>query len=169
MTLVRRVLSPGVSAGRRSAGERGETLVELLITVVILGIAFAALLSGLGTAIGSTRIHRQQANADTVMVSVADSVKSQVLNPYKTCNTISSSNTYNPTNGVTLPTSNSGGVNWASSNIVLTSVSKWSGTAWVTCASGVADNGSERVTITITTPGTPSTVETIEVVKRNPV
>jgi prepilin-type N-terminal cleavage/methylation domain-containing protein len=154
---------------KRAPEERGETLVELLITVVIMGIAFTALLAGLGVAMSSGRFHRQQANADTVIVSVADSVKSQTLNPYIPCNQVKISTTprYNPTNGVTLPSAGAG-AGWTSANVTVTAIKGWTGSAWATCTSSSVDNNLELVTIQVVTPGDPATTETVDVVKRNP-
>lgn len=64
------------SASRRR-DEAGTTLVELLMTVVILGIAFAVFLGGMTSSIAGSDIHRAQASAETIMRSYAESVKTQ--------------------------------------------------------------------------------------------
>ncbi len=47
---------------RRSAPhDRGESLVELLVAVLIMGIAVVAVIGGLGTAIMMSDVHRKQA------------------------------------------------------------------------------------------------------------
>ena len=144
----------------RATGELGETLVELLITVAILGISFVALLAGLATAIGSTATHRGQANADVVILSAADAVKSQT---YAAC-TSTSTPSYNPTTGVAVP------AGWSplSSYVTVTGVQGWNGTSWSPCSSLSADNKLQLVTVRVVTPGNPSTTETVDVVKRNP-
>jgi type II secretory pathway pseudopilin PulG len=43
-----------------SAHDRGETLIELLVAVVIMGTAVVAIVGGLGTAILMSDIHRKQ-------------------------------------------------------------------------------------------------------------
>jgi Tfp pilus assembly protein PilV len=154
-----------------ATGERGETLVELLMTVVIMGIAFTALLAGLGTAVGSTRTHRQQANADIVVPAVADAIKSNTSpNTYKPCNTVTVAGvgtSYDPTPStaaVPLPTG------WADTNITITAVKGWNATTntWVPCTSSVTDTKLELVTIQIDSPGSPSAQEIIDIVKRDP-
>jgi type II secretory pathway pseudopilin PulG len=60
---------------RRCRGEAGETLVELLITVSILGIAVVALLFGLATAVRLSGTHRTQSNAGVVVEAAAEAVK----------------------------------------------------------------------------------------------
>jgi Tfp pilus assembly protein PilV len=160
------------SKDRRGAGEDGETLVELLITVVVMGIAFTALLAGLGTAIASTRTHRQQANADIVLPAAADAVKSNTLNVYKACNIVTavgSGTSYDATPTAT-PTPVPLPSGWAETDITITSVKGWnaSTSTWVPCTASVTDTKLELVTIQVVTPGTPSTTETLDVVKRNP-
>jgi Tfp pilus assembly protein PilE len=45
----------------RWADDRGETLVELLVAMLVMGTAVVAVVGGLGTAIMMSAIHRQQA------------------------------------------------------------------------------------------------------------
>lgn len=64
-----------------STRDTGTTLVELVVTVAILGVAFAAILGGMSTSSIASDQHRKQATAETVLRSLAESVKRQ---PY-TC------------------------------------------------------------------------------------
>lgn len=45
----------------RWADDRGETLIELLVAMLVMGTAVVAVVGGLGTAIMMSAIHRQQA------------------------------------------------------------------------------------------------------------
>ena len=134
--------------------ERGDTLVEVMMTVAILAVAFVGILAGLATAIRLSGIHRGQANADVVLTSAAESVKNQT---YIACPVVIVTS-YNPTSGVTLPSG------WSSSNVTITAVQKWNGTAFQASCPGT-DQGLELVTITATTPDGKST-ESIDVLKR---
>lgn len=60
----------------------GLTLIELLVTVMIMGIAFVAILGGLLTAVSSADIHRKQANVQSIVRSLSEKVKSEA---YKQC------------------------------------------------------------------------------------
>jgi type II secretory pathway pseudopilin PulG len=138
----------------RARSERGDTLVEVLMTMAIMAIAFVGILSGLATAIRLGGIHRGQANADVVLTSAAESVKNQTYVP---CPAVLLTS-YNPTLGVTLPSG------WSSSNVTVTAVQKWNGTTFqASCPA--TDQGLELITVTATTPDGKST-ESIDVIKR---
>ncbi len=59
----------------RRPRERGETLVELLLTIAILGLAIVALVAGLATGIAASGSHRRHANANAIARSVAEILK----------------------------------------------------------------------------------------------
>lgn len=58
--------------------DRGDTLVEVLVTVVIVGLAAAAILGTLLISISSSTQHRYLANDDTLARSAIESIKQQV-------------------------------------------------------------------------------------------
>lgn len=64
-----------MTPARPRRSEAGTTLVEVLITVMILGVAFVALLGGFGTSIVSSDLHRRQAQAETLVRRYAEAVK----------------------------------------------------------------------------------------------
>ena len=67
--------------------DRGETLVEIIMTVVIIGVAVTALVSALATTASAGVAHRENVIADTVMRNYAEATKAAV----RTC---SSGGTY---------------------------------------------------------------------------
>lgn len=68
----------GLGARRRRGGCRqsGMTMIELLVTIVVMGIAFSVIVGGLGISIVGSDTNRRQATAETVLRNFADKVKS---------------------------------------------------------------------------------------------
>jgi type II secretory pathway pseudopilin PulG len=64
----------------RSAARRdtGETLVELLVAVVVMGIAAAALVGGIATSITMSDIHHKQATAGTAVRDYAEALQNAI-------------------------------------------------------------------------------------------
>ena len=69
----------------RARRDSGETLVEVLCTMVILGIAIAALLAGLSTTVLSSSRHRDTATANTLLRSYAEGLKQVTRTNYIDC------------------------------------------------------------------------------------
>jgi type II secretory pathway pseudopilin PulG len=55
--------------------EDGMSLVELVITLMIMSISYLAILGGMTTAIQTSTLHRTQASAQTVLRSYGEAVK----------------------------------------------------------------------------------------------
>ena len=109
----------------------GFTLVEVLVAVAILGIAFAVLLVGMRTSILGSDIHRQEATAGAVLVQAAEAVKDDNRNAFLNCSTIAAGAAYNPYTGVmNLPDG------WAASGAIrVVSVEHWNGSTFVSACS----------------------------------
>src|ERR1700716_2168307 len=58
--------------------ERGETLIELLVAMLVAGTAIVVLMGGLGTSVRISDIHRKQAKAGAYLRSFAEAVESAV-------------------------------------------------------------------------------------------
>lgn len=64
-----------MSPARPRRSEAGTTLVEVLITVMILGVGFVAILGGMGTSFGLSALHREQARVETEVRRYAEALK----------------------------------------------------------------------------------------------
>ncbi|MET0460102.1 MAG: type II secretion system protein [Ilumatobacteraceae bacterium] len=60
---------------KRARQDAGETLVEVLLTVVIVGLTFTALISSLGMAGNAGNSQRDSVQADVVMRNYAEAAK----------------------------------------------------------------------------------------------
>jgi prepilin-type N-terminal cleavage/methylation domain-containing protein len=73
---------------RSLRSEAGMTLVEVLVTISILGIAIVGIISGLASTSRSTYVHRKQVTADVIVRSYGEAIKEQVrLGHYVDCAT----------------------------------------------------------------------------------
>jgi Tfp pilus assembly protein PilV len=143
----------------RRRGERGETLVELLVTIVILGSAIIALVAGVATAIASSDSHRQEATAEGVIRSFAERVQDPTDVPYVSCALVSTYPASPP--GFTLP------AGWPSASITAISYLQADATFGPTCPS--PDLGAQQLTLQVTSPhSVHGTTETLVIVKRLP-
>jgi len=67
--------------------ERGETLIEILVAVVVMAILMVAVLGGMGTSTAASGTHKRQAEANAIIVSSAERLKSENEVPYVECAT----------------------------------------------------------------------------------
>jgi type II secretory pathway pseudopilin PulG len=71
--------------------ERGETLVELLLAIVILGLAGLAVLGGMGTSIIVSDVHRKETVSGAAVRAYAEQLQTKVAgSAYVNCATPSS-------------------------------------------------------------------------------
>jgi len=69
---------PAVALADRRRSEAGDTLVEVLLAIVVLGLTSVALLTAFGTIISSSAEYRRLATMDTVLRSASEQAISQV-------------------------------------------------------------------------------------------
>ena len=131
--------------GRRD--QRGVTLVEILVTVTIIGIGFGAVLGAIAVFHRSTATQRRTATNDSVVRTYAEQLQATT---YSNC--ASSYNSVSVPSGYTR-------------TVV---VSYWSGDAAGTYSSSCSggDKGAQRLKVTLTASA--GRADTIYVVKRKP-
>ena len=154
--------------GRGMHAECGFSLVELLVTIVIVGVTFSALLGGLITTITVSSLHRKQATADSVARSAAEWIKDSVQTPYQNCAGVGAYSV----SGLPKP---------AGYSVAIQSVEYWDGATAVagtpysfnsgvgghlgpSCPGG-GDKGLQRITIQVTSSDG-QVSESVQVVKR---
>jgi type II secretory pathway pseudopilin PulG len=62
----------------RKGGDEGESLVEIVVALVLIGLVVSALMAGLATAARASKSQRDLVQVDTVMRSYAEAIKHQV-------------------------------------------------------------------------------------------
>ena len=137
--------------------DRGETLIELVVSVAILGVAGVAILSGLLLSVRSSAVQAKQASGGAYVRSFAEAIQSYVdgSGGYTACG--SAAATYG---GVAVPGLPAG------YQRAVTAVRSWTGSAWGACTAG----GIQRLDLKVTTTGDAAhrAEETLTVILRRP-
>lgn len=142
------------AVARPRADERGETLVELMVAIVIMGIAVAAILGGMATSVVAGDIHRKQATAGTYARDYAEFLASHVGGD---------DDAYQPCAGTAdYPPFKAAGAGFA---VTLVGVRYWDGTGWV--AGCDTDRGVQQLTVQAASSDGRAT-ERVTVVVRKP-
>jgi Tfp pilus assembly protein PilV len=116
--------------------DRGESLIELLVALLIMGTTVVAVVGGLGTAIMMSDVHRKQSTAAAYMSTYAANIQSAIAagTPgYVPCATTTSYPAYNP------------GAPYHAE--IVFPVRFWNGTAFVTPCTIATDQGVQRLTL----------------------
>ncbi|WP_435772026.1 type II secretion system protein [Nocardioides sp. SYSU DS0651] len=145
-----------MAAGDRWRDERGETLVELVVALAILGVAGVAILTGLLVSVRTSDVQRNEATGGAYVRSFAEAIQNYVdANGYRACS--SAAATYAAVTVPDLP---------AGYTPSVTAVRSWNGTAWGSCTA----DGIQRLDLVVTTTGDAAhrADETLTVVLRRP-
>jgi prepilin-type N-terminal cleavage/methylation domain-containing protein len=134
----------------------GVTLIELLITLIVLSIAFLVILGGMTTAVVLSDLHRRQAKSETIVRQFAEAIKAS---SYENCGTTSSYALVYSSPDTRFTTS-------------VTEVKIWSGTAFVSadvtpgCPTSI-DSGIQLITLRVDLQSSRG-IEEVSIVKRRP-
>ena len=129
-------------------GEGGETLIEIVITIALVGICFVALLGGVMTSANMSGLHRSQADGDIQLVSAVEQIKAATYNA--TC--------LSPSYPVTLA------AGWTPTQ----QVQYWNGTGFGTTCYDTAGISflTQQITVTVTSPPPDSRVVRTSVINK---
>lgn len=143
-----------------ATNERGETLIELMITVVLLGILATGIVAALGTNIRVSDFDAKLAGSEAVLRSYAQAWQNT---PYLPCT--SSANPYgtNPPNGFTAPSGYTAAL--------VVPVSVWDGTSGATSPAvfktcPATDTGLQSLSLRVTPAQ--GAAQTLTILKRKP-
>jgi type II secretory pathway pseudopilin PulG len=143
---------------RPAIDERGESLLELLIAVVIMGLAVVAIMAGITTSVLMSDMHRKQATAGAAVHTYSEAIENYISGGgYTDC--ASASNGTGGPYGTTA-------VNFAvptGYSVTVSAAMSWTGSSWVACTS---DNGYQKVTVRVV--GGSRATEKIDVILRKP-
>ncbi|MCU1497424.1 MAG: hypothetical protein JWM47_1377 [Acidimicrobiales bacterium] len=155
-------------ARRREAspGERGETLLELLATVFLLGVVIVGLVTALLQVIIASDNNRRHVRAGNEAVTMLENIR---VAPYSQCsaasptpqNTSYRSVAGTPPSGYTYTLD----IRFLVSRTAATSAT--SPAVFQATCPGAGDQGSQRITITMVAPGRSAVAETLTLIKRN--
>jgi prepilin-type N-terminal cleavage/methylation domain-containing protein len=119
--------------------QRGETLIELLVAMSILGVAVVALVSGIGTSVVVSDVHRKEATAGATVRTYAEAIETAVDAPTTgydlSCAGVSA---YATPAGFSVPTGFTARV---------TAIQYWNGTAFGSTCS--ADVGVQKLSLLV--------------------
>lgn len=143
-------------SARRSRPEAGESLAELLVTIVIMGVAVVGLLGGIGMAAKSSHVHREEASGEGALRNYAEALLDPSVE-YQTCATPASYAAVQPAG---LP---------AGYTAEIVAVRYWDGANPVRFVESLAgcpatDNGLQELQLRVS-GATGASVETVEIVK----
>jgi type II secretory pathway pseudopilin PulG len=146
---------------RWSRREAGLTLIELLVTVALMGAAFGAILAGVSGVSGSGDTTRKVALVEMWLRRYAESVESTA---YVSCATPAN---YTAALTPSPPTNYTAQINtveyWNGS-----ATTTWPATTQAACVSA-GDKGVQRITLQVSnTEGNRGMTKTVVIVKRNP-
>jgi type II secretory pathway pseudopilin PulG len=138
------------------ARESGETLIELVVAVSIMGVALVAVMAGLGTSVLVSDIHRKQAIAGSVLRNYAEAINAAVTGGgYVDC---APSSAYASPAGFAPPSG-------YRISVVAGSMRYWNGNAWhPTCST---DTGLQQLTAQVASEDNRA-IETLVLTLRKP-
>ncbi len=146
------------ATARGIAADEGDTLIEILVAVVIMGVAVTAIITGLLTSVTISDLHRKQATAGVYVRDYGEAIENAVDNT----GNLSCATTAASYGGAAVPGFDP--TNYQKS-VVAGSLRYWDGSAWQTsCGS---DTGVQQLKVQVNSSDNRAT-ETLILVVRKP-
>jgi Tfp pilus assembly protein PilV len=140
--------------------DAGETLIEIMISVVILATVMVAVLGGMGSTHAAGGTHRRQAEATALLLASAERLKSPAEVDYVTCATSATPTYATAAAASSLPA----GSVVSGSAVSITSVTYWNGSTFTsTCNDATPRLRLQQITLTASAS---KVSETITIIKR---
>jgi type II secretory pathway pseudopilin PulG len=153
----------GGALGGAESAESGETLIEILMTIAIVGIAFVAIMGAIFTALRVTDYHRKDTNATVLLRNFAETMKARNGDQeYKPCTAAGGTVSY------TIPAGDAGytlsipQIRYLANTTSVTPV--WQNTCPAT------DQGAQELTLRVDSPSADPVThagETVTIIKRD--
>jgi type II secretory pathway pseudopilin PulG len=140
-------------AERPPANDQGETLIELIIAIAIMGVAVVSIVSGIVTSILMSDVHRKESSAGAYVHDYAEKVENTVAAGGYVLAASTGSYPYTPAD-----------TRYTAS---ITAVQCWTGSAWTGCTAGT-DIGVQQLTLQVKTNTDTRASESLVVVVRKP-
>ncbi len=134
-----------IHGANRTSDDRGETLLELVIAVVILGIAVVAIVGGLASSVLISDVHRRQAQTGVIVRDYAEALQAAITADQANYVACAGPANYVPSAAAIAAT----GFTVPSGYTATASVQYWDGSAFGACPAG-GDTGLQRVSLTVT-------------------
>jgi len=136
------------------SSEKGESLLELMIAIVIISVGVIAVVAGLATSIRMSDIHRKQTTAGSTVRSYAEAIQNSVLSSgYQASCTPTYASTFSTPSGYTSS---------------ISTVKFWNGSSFPTTACNAAtDQGLQQLTLQVSSSDNRA-VEKLVIVLRRP-
>jgi len=136
------------------SSEKGESLLELMIAIVIISVGVIAVVAGLATSIRMSDIHRKETTAGSTVRSYAEAIQNSVASSgYQASCTPTYGSSFTVPSGYTAS---------------ITAVSFWNGSSFPSTACNAAtDQGLQQLTLSVA-PGDTRVAEKLVIVVRRP-
>lgn len=137
---------------RKREGESGETLIEILVAIVIMGIGALAVMAGFGFSIAASDLGRKQANGDAFVRTAAEAIQNSVnVNGLATC--ASAAATYTAVGQSAVNSADGSASGTSTYTLTVATPVTWSSTSqsW---SGACSNNTTQRIALDVSSVGT---------------